>query len=84
MKEVTIYTTPTCHWCAVAKEFLNSHNVPFKQIDVAADRAAAMEMVKMTGQMGVPVIVIGEDVMVGYQEAKMTELLGLGEQKMAA
>ena len=76
MKNVTIYSTPTCHFCHMAKDYFNTHNVEFTDYDVASDADKRQEMVEMTGQMGVPVIKIGDDVIVGFDEAKITELLG--------
>lgn len=74
-KTVTIYSTPTCHFCQAAKEFFTANNVEFTDIDVAADAEKRQEMVSMTGQMGVPVIRIGDDVVVGFDEGKVKELL---------
>lgn len=75
-KTVTIYSTPSCHFCHAAKEFFTENNVAYTDIDVAADAEKRKEMVDMTGQMGVPVIRIGDDVVVGFDEAKVKELLG--------
>ena len=77
MPEVKIYSTPSCHFCHMAKEFLTAHNVPFTDYDVAADLDKRKEMVEMTGQMGVPVIVIGDKTMVGYSQAEVSGLLGI-------
>lgn len=75
MKDVTIYSTPSCHYCQAAKEFFTENNVEFTDIDVASDQEKRKEMVDMTGQMGVPVIKIGDDVVVGFDEDKVKELL---------
>ena len=77
MKDVTIYTTPTCHFCHAAKEFFTANNVQFTDLDVAGDMEKRQEMIEMTGQMGVPVIKIGDDVVVGFDEWKVKELLGV-------
>ena len=74
-KSVTIYSTPVCHYCHAAKEFFSEHNVAFEEINVAADQEKRQEMIEMTGQMGVPVIRIGDDVVVGFDEDKIKELL---------
>jgi glutaredoxin-like YruB-family protein len=74
-KSVTIYSTPVCHYCHAAKEFFNENNVAFEEINVAADQDKRQEMIEMTGQMGVPVIRIGDDVVVGFDEDKIKELL---------
>lgn len=74
-KNVTIYSTPVCHFCHAAKEFFGENNVAFTEYDVAADQEKRQEMIEMTGQMGVPVIRIGDDVVVGFDEDKVKELL---------
>ncbi len=74
-KQVTIYSTPVCHFCHSAKEYFAEHNVVFTEFDVASDAQKRQEMIEMTGQMGVPVIRIGDDVVVGFDEAKVAELL---------
>jgi glutaredoxin-like YruB-family protein len=76
-KTVTIYSTPACHFCHAAKDFFTDNNVAFTDVDVAVDAEKRQEMIDMTGQMGVPVIRIGEDVIVGFDEAKVKELLGM-------
>ena len=76
-KTVTIYSTPACHFCHAAKEFFGANNVEFTDHDVAADQEKRQEMIDMTGQMGVPGIRIGDDVVVGFDEAKVKELLGV-------
>ena len=73
--EVTIYSTPVCHFCHAAKDFFKENNVEYTENDVAADAEKRQEMIDMTGQMGVPVIKIGEDVIIGFDEAKLRELL---------
>ncbi len=72
-----IYSTPTCHFCHAAKDFFTANNVAFNEYNVAADLEKRKEMVDMTGQMGVPVIRIGDDVIVGFDEAKIKELLAV-------
>ena len=73
---VTIYSTPTCHFCQAAKDFMNENNVEYKEVDVSTDAEQRQHMIEMTGQMGVPVIRIGDDVVVGFDEGKVKELLG--------
>ncbi|MEK7535429.1 MAG: glutaredoxin family protein [Patescibacteria group bacterium] len=77
MKEVKIYSTPTCVWCRATKDFLTGHNIPFRDINVAADSEAREYMFKRTGQMGVPVIETGNNVIIGFDEEKISNLLGL-------
>lgn len=79
MEDIKVYSTPTCPWCVKLKDYLKSKNVEFENIDVSADREAAMEMVKKTGQMGVPVTKIGDVYIVGFDQARIDEEL----QKMA-
>ncbi|MBI2005009.1 glutaredoxin family protein [Patescibacteria group bacterium] len=76
-KNVTIYSTPTCHFCHMAKEFFNEKGVPFTNYDVSVDAAKRQEMIQLTGQLGVPVIVIDGDLMVGFDRAKLAAKLGL-------
>ena len=77
MKEVTIYTTPTCGYCKMAKEFFTEHNVQFKEHDVAADLEMRKEMIEKSGQMGVPVIFVDSEMTVGFDKGRLTSLLGL-------
>ncbi len=76
-KKVVIYSTPTCHYCHMAKEFFGDNNVSYEEHDVAADAGKRQEMIEKTGQMGVPVIAVDDQLMVGFDQAKLTELLGL-------
>ena len=74
---VTIYSTPTCHFCGMAKEFFKTNNVAYTEHDVAADIAARKEMIEKSGQMGVPVIIIGDKLVVGFDEEEIRSLLGM-------
>lgn len=76
-KPVTIYSTPTCHFCHMAKEFFTEKGVEFTNYDVASDATKRQEMIQMTGQLGVPVIVIGDDVMVGFDRNRLAQKLGI-------
>ncbi|OGC84745.1 NrdH-redoxin [Candidatus Adlerbacteria bacterium RIFCSPHIGHO2_12_FULL_53_18] len=78
-KSVTIYSTPTCHFCHMAKEFFTEKGVEFTNYDVASDAAKRQEMIQMTGQLGVPVIVIGDEVMVGFDRGRLAQKLGIQE-----
>jgi len=73
--DVKIYTTPTCGYCHQAKAFFDELGVSYTEIDVSRDRAAADEMVRLTGQMGVPVIVVDQEVIVGFNRPRLQELL---------
>lgn len=75
MHNVIIYSTPACHFCHLAKDFFNENNIQFIDKDVATDRAAAGEMVNKSGQMGVPVIDIDGQIIVGFDEPKLRTLL---------
>jgi glutaredoxin-like YruB-family protein len=74
---VTIYSTPACHFCHAAKAFFDEHKIAYEDFNVADDEAKRTEMIEMTGQMGVPVIKIADDVIVGFDEAKIKELLAI-------
>ena len=76
-KEVFIYSTQSCHFCHAAKDFFTAHNIAFTNFDVGADSEKRQEMLEMTGQLGVPVIRIGDDVIVGFDQHKVSELLGV-------
>ncbi len=80
MKKVVVYSTPTCHFCNLAKEYFKQKNVAFESFDVSTDREKQMEILEKTGQMGVPVILIGDDVVVGFDKPKIDALLHLGTQ----
>ena len=77
MKKVTIYSTPTCHFCALAKEYFTANNVPFENYDVLADPVKRTEMLDKSGQMGVPVIVIDNKVIIGFNKPAIAKELGL-------
>lgn len=77
MKTVTIYTTPTCGYCKMAKEFFATHNVPFTEYNVSTDLEKRKEMVEKSGQMGVPVIYIDDEMTVGFDKPRLTRLLEL-------
>lgn len=74
---VKIYSTPTCPNCNLAKEYLKEKNIPFEIIDVAEDPAKAEEMVQKSGQMSVPVILVDENIIVGFDKEKLNQALGL-------
>jgi len=77
MHNVTIYSTPSCHFCHAAKEFFNENKVAYTEHDVASDLEKRTEMIEMTGQMGVPVIKIDDDIIVGFDEDHIKQLLGV-------
>ncbi|MGC9529483.1 MAG: glutaredoxin family protein [Candidatus Bipolaricaulaceae bacterium] len=75
--EVTVYTTPTCPWCQAAKRYLEDHGIPFQEVDVASNYEAAMDMVRRSGQQGVPVVEIDGEMVVGFDRRRIDDLLGL-------
>jgi len=76
-RQVKIYTTPTCHFCHMAKEFLSAHEIKFEEFNVAQDAKARDEMIQKTGQLGVPVIDIDSKIVIGFDRGKISELLGI-------
>ena len=73
--EIKVYSTPTCPYCKMAKDYLSSKGVLYQNLDVSADKDAAEEMVRVSGQMGVPVIVVNGQVMVGFDKSRLDSLL---------
>ncbi|HEX9115617.1 MAG TPA: glutaredoxin domain-containing protein [Anaerolineae bacterium] len=74
---VIIFTTPTCSFCNAAKQYFRQRGVRFKDVDVSRDEAAARDVLRRTGQMGVPVIQIGSTFVVGFDRPKIDKLLSL-------
>ncbi len=72
---IKLYSTSTCPWCAKTREFFKLHRIKYKDIDVGSSAKAAQEMIKKSGQMGVPVIEINGNIVVGYDEPKLKKLL---------
>ena len=81
MKDVKIYSTPTCHFCHMAKDYFQENKIEYTEFNVAEDAEKRAEMMEKTGQMGVPVIEIGDEVIIGFNESKIKELLGSSESK---
>lgn len=73
--EIEIYSTPTCPYCKKAKEYLSSKGISYQDIDVSSNKAAADEVVKLSGRMSVPVIVINGNVVSGFDQAKIDSFL---------
>ena len=76
-KSVKVYSTPTCPWCIRVKQFLRENNIAFEDFDVGADQAKADEMVQLSGQMGVPVINIEGEIIIGFDKDRIKQSLGL-------
>lgn len=74
---VIVYSSPTCAWCMRAKTYLRTRGVPFRDVDVSRDPAAARNLVRRTGQMGVPVIEVDGRPIVGFDQARIDSALGL-------
>lgn len=77
MNNIKIYTTPYCAYCKMAKEYFKSKNISYEEYDVMADIPKREEMVKKSGQMGVPVIDINGKIVIGFDRAKINEYLGI-------
>lgn len=75
--KVLVFSTPTCSFCNMAKKYFREKGVKFTDIDVSRDQAAARDMVRRSGQMGVPVIDIGGKIIVGFDRPKINSLLGI-------
>ena len=74
-KTVVVYSTPTCPWCRRAKEYLSQKGIHYTEHNVADDRDKAREMIQKSGQMGVPVITIDSEVVVGFNQVQLDKLL---------
>ena len=74
---VKIYTTPTCVYCRMAKDFFNQHSVQYEEHNVMEDLKAREEMVSKSGQMGVPVIDVGGEMIIGFDKERLMELLDI-------
>ena len=77
MPKVIIYSTPYCVYCKAAKEFFQEHDVQYEEKDVAQDEEARERMIQKSGQMGVPVIEVGDEVVVGFDKKRLIALLGI-------
>jgi glutaredoxin-like YruB-family protein len=75
MKKVEIYSTPVCKYCGLAKDFFKKNNIEYTEHNVAGDQAKREEMIEKSGQLGVPVIDVGGDIVVGFDEKTLKHLL---------
>mgnify|MGYP001485951934 CR=1 FL=1 len=74
-KNVVIYSTPTCPYCKRAKDYLSQKGIPYTDYNVATDKDKTREMIQKSGQMGVPVIAVDDEIIIGFNQAKLDELL---------
>ena len=77
MVTVKVYSTTTCPWCVKAKEFLKENNIKFKDINISEDEKARNDIIERSGQIGVPIIEIGKEIIVGFDEPKLRKVLKL-------
>lgn len=77
MVQVTVYSTPTCGYCKMAKAYFQENNVAYTEKDVSVDTVARDDMIKKSGQLGVPVIDVDGTLIVGFDKQKLAKLLGL-------
>lgn len=78
MKNVIIYSTPSCHFCHIAKDYFKENNITYTEYNVASDAEKRKELIDKSGQMGVPVIFIDSEMVIGFNKPKVASLLGLG------
>ncbi len=76
---VKVYSTPFCSYCVTLKAFLEKHSIEFQNIDVSVDKEAAQEMIRKTEQTGVPVVEIDDQIVIGFNREKISELLNIKE-----
>ncbi len=77
--EIKVYSTEACPYCVSLKSYLDEHNISYQEIDVGSDKKAAQEMIEKSGQMGVPVIEINGEVIIGFDKERINQLLGITE-----
>ena len=76
-KKITIYSTPTCHFCQMTKDFVTEKGIAYTDIDVAHDLEKRQEMIQKSGQMGVPVIFIDDEMIIGFDKERIASTLGV-------
>ncbi|MEA3493901.1 MAG: glutaredoxin domain-containing protein [Candidatus Margulisiibacteriota bacterium] len=77
MVNIRVYSTPTCPYCKMARQFLGENSIVFEDVDVSSNQTAAQEMVNKSRQMGVPVIDIDDQIVVGFDKGKIRQLIGI-------
>jgi len=78
---IKVYCTPHCPWCTAAKDYLKSHGFEFEEIDVSTDPLLAEELIKKSGQMGVPVIEIDDELIIGFNRERIDEVLNIKKEE---
>ncbi len=76
-KTIHIYSTPTCHFCQMAKDFLKEKGIVYIEFDVAHDLDKRQEMIEKSGQMGVPVIFVDKEMIIGFDRERLASILGI-------
>lgn len=76
-KNITIYSTPTCHFCQMTKDFLKEKGISYTDFDVAHDLEKRQDMIQKSGQMGVPVIFVGSEMIIGFDKERLVSTLGI-------
>ncbi len=76
-KNITIYSTPTCHFCQMTKDFLKEKGIGYTEFNVASDLEKRQEMIQKSGQMGVPVIFVGPEMIIGFDKERLISTLGI-------
>ena len=76
-KTIHIYSTPTCHFCQMAKDFLKEKGITYTEFDVAHDLDKRQEMIEKSGQMGVPVIFVDKEMIIGFDRERLASILGI-------
>ena len=79
-KEVKIYTTPTCAYCKMTKAFFEKNHIQYQELNIAVDANAREEMVHTSGQLGVPVITVDREIVIGYDPEELSRLLGIKQE----
>jgi len=77
--EIKVYSTPTCPYCKMAKTYLDEKGIKYQDFDVTQDAAAKDEMIEKSGQMGVPVITVDGELVIGYDRERLENLLKAGQ-----
>ena len=77
IRDVKIYTTSSCGYCKIVKDFLKEHNIRYTEFDIGMDAVKRNEIVERTGQMGVPVIDVNGEIVIGFDKERLSKLLGI-------